>query len=154
MNRIIAAAALIASLAIAAPASAATKTNHYSGKTDGGSPMAFSVKGKKLFNLSGYIKTTCVPTRGYPRTGSSEFAPPGKFVLGRTRKVSNTKTIPWWGDTKFNYTVSIKRLKGRTFQAKLHMNYSYVDYRILTGGYVSQTGYVCQGDDTFDFKVK
>jgi hypothetical protein len=104
-NRITTALTALALLAVAAPASAAQKSAHYSGKTDDGNSIAFDLKGNRMSNLSGYVTTTCVPDRGTPRTGSGEFNPPGSVRLGRTRKVSETHYVSYWGDTTFNYEV-------------------------------------------------
>jgi hypothetical protein len=153
MKGIATAIALIALLVAAAPASAKEKTGYYDGKTDSGEPLSFAIKGKRIFDIEGYITGTCVPTSGTPIARSHEFNPPGSFRLGRTRKVSRTQYVSWWGDTTFNYNVSIKKLKGRVWAAKLHVNYSYVQSLLLGGGDVDQTVFVCQGDDTFRFIV-
>ena len=142
---------VIALLVAAAPASAKGKTKHYSGKTDSGNPMSFSMKGKRIFNIDGYVSAVCVPTRGTPRTGMTGFDPPGSFRLGRTRKTKKTEYISWWGDTTFHYKVSSKK-RGRSWKVKLHVNYSYTQYTTPGGGQVNQVGYVCQGDDSFSFK--
>ncbi len=149
--------ALIGLLAVAAPASAKQKTLYYNGKTEGGSPLSLQLKGKRISNISGYVPTVCVPSKGTPRTGSGSFDPPGSFRLGGTRKASRTRYVSWWGDTKFNYKVSVKKgrkvRKGRLWVAKLHVNYSYTQFTTLGGGAVDRTLYVCQGDDSFVFLV-
>jgi hypothetical protein len=154
MKRIVIAISLFAVLAAAAPASAKPRTLHYSGKTDAGNSMSFSLKGKRMFAIDGYVTTTCAPTKGTPITRLREFNPPGSFRLGRTRSVSHTEHIDWWGDTTFNYKVTLKKRKGRTWQAKLHVNYSYEQFLLPGGGEVDQTLYVCQGDDSFTFKAQ
>ena len=153
MKRAVTALSLIALLATAGPAAAKPKTQHYTGKTDAGNSMSFSLKGKRILNIDGYVSATCVPSRGTPRTGITEFAPPGAFRLGRTRKTSLTKYVSWWGDTKFNYKVSSKKKGRRGWKVKLHVNYSYVQYTTPGGGQVNQKLYVCQGDDSFSFKA-
>jgi hypothetical protein len=152
MNRITAAVALIALLAVAAPASAKPKPQNFSGKTNHGNSISFTLTGNRVSNLHGYITTTCVPTHGTPRTNPAEFNPPGSFRLGATRKTSETHYVSYWGDTKFNYKVSIKKQRGRVWAAKLHQNYSYIQYLLAGGGAVDRTLFVCQGDDGFSFR--
>jgi hypothetical protein len=154
MKRIAAVAlALIALLAAAAgPAAAKQKTLYYSGKTEDGNSIRFALKGNRISNINGYVTTTCVPTSGTPRTRPGEFNPPGGFRLGSTRKVSATRYVSYWGDTKFNYKVSSRKRKGGVWLVKLHVNYSYVQYLLPGGGQVDQTLYICQGDDSFTFK--
>jgi hypothetical protein len=151
ITRITTALALLA-LAVAAPASAKQKTYHYSGKTDDGNSMSFDLTGKRVSNLDGYVTTTCVPDRGTPRTSPGEFTPPGSFRLGRTRKASETRYVSYWGDTTFNYKVSIKKRSKHVWVADLHSNYSYIQYLLPGGGQVDQILYICQGDDSFSFK--
>jgi hypothetical protein len=152
MKRIVTGLSLVALLAVAAPASAKQKALHYSGKTDAGNSISFSLKGKRVFDIDGYVTTTCVPTKGTPTTRPGEFNPPGSFRLGRARKVSHTKYVSWWGDTQFNYKVAITKRKGGIWLAKLHVNYSYVQFLLPGGGEVDQTLFVCQGDDSFTFR--
>ena len=149
MKRAVTALSLIALLATAGPAAAKPpKTLHLSGTTDSGNAISFSMKGKRMSKINTSVPTVCVPTKGRPRTRTTSFHPRGAFRLGRTRKTSTTERIDWWGDTTFNYTVSSKKVGRRKWKVKLHVNYSYVDYTLLGGGYVDQTGFVCQGDDT------
>jgi hypothetical protein len=152
ITRITSAVATIALLVVAAPASAKQQTYHYSGKTDDGNSISFDLTGKRVSNLRGYVTTTCVPDHGTPRTSPGEFNPPGSFRLGGTRKVSETHYVSYWGNTTFNYKVSIKKRGAHTYVAKLGVNYSYVQYLLPGGGQVDQIGYVCQGDDGFSFK--
>ncbi len=145
--------ALVVVLVVAAPASAKQKTLYYKGKTEHGNSLSFQLKGKRISNISGYVAGTCVPSSGTPRTGPTGFDPPGSFRLGRTSRASHTWYVSWWGDTKFNYKVSVKQVKGRKWVAKLHVNYSYTQFNTLGGGAVSRTVYVCQGDDKFRFLI-
>jgi hypothetical protein len=151
MNRIVVAVALIALLVVAAPASAKQKTLYYSGKTEDGNSISFALKGNKVSKINGYVTTTCVPSKGTPRTSPGEFNPSGSFRLGSTRKVSDTRYVSYWGDTTFNYKVGIKKRK-RVWVADLHVNYSYVQYLLPGGGQVDRTLFICQGDDSFSFK--
>ena len=64
MHRTFAAAALIALLVVAAPASAKPRTLHYSGKTDDGNSISFDLKGNRISRIGGYVTTTCVPDHG------------------------------------------------------------------------------------------
>ena len=151
--RRIAAFALLAVLAVAAPASAKSKPAYYNGKTDDGNSMSMTLKGKRLSHINGYVTTTCVPAHGTPTISAREFNPPGSFRLGSTRKVSVTRHVDWWGDTTFNYKVTVKRLKRHIWVAKLNVNYGYVQFLLPGGGQVDQIATVCQGDDKFTFRV-
>jgi hypothetical protein len=151
LKRIVTGLSLVALLAVAAPASAKQKTVYYKGKTRYGNSISFALKGNRISKIDGWVTTTCVPTKGTPTTRPAEFHPPGSFRLGRTRKTSLTEYVSWWGDTTFNYKVSLKKQKGNVWLAKLHMNYSYTQFLLPGGGDVDQILYVCQGDDSFTF---
>ena len=79
--------------------------------------------------------------------------PPGSFLLGRTRKVSHTEFIAYKGDVTKNYTISVKKGKGRVWTAELHVNYSYEEVIPVGEGELDKSFYVCQGDDAFRFIV-
>jgi hypothetical protein len=153
VKRIVTAIAALALLVAAAPATAKQKTYYYDGKTVAGESLAFAMKGKRISDISGYISTTCVPTSGTPIVRTGEFNPPGSFRLGRSRKVSHTEYISYWGDVTKNYRISITKGKGRVWTAKLHVNFSYTQVIPVGDGQLDQTLYVCQGDDAFKFIV-
>jgi len=152
MKRIVTAIALIALLLAAAPAGAKPKSYHYEGETDAGQSMEFTLAGKRILDIDGLVTTTCVPTHGPPLTYSLEFAPPGSFALGKTRKASDTKYMAYKGDVTKNYTVEIKRIKGKNrWRADLHVNFSYEEVNFGYGSELVQRFYICQGDDSFTF---
>ena len=154
MKRIAIAIALIALLAVAAPASAKKpKTYYYDGETVAGETLSFALTGKRVTDFSGYISTTCVPSRGVPLVASTEFNPPGSFVLGKTRKASETEYMSYKGDVTKNYTISIKKKKGRVWVADLHVNYSYEEITGVSSAELETRLYICQGDDEFRFIV-
>jgi hypothetical protein len=153
MKRIVTAIALIALFVAAAPASAAPKTLYYEGETVDGNSLSFSLKGKQVSDIEGYVTTTCVSTHGTPVLASGEFSPPGSFALGRTRKASETEYISYKGDVTKNYAIGIKKGKGRVWIADLHVNYSYEEISIVGPGSLERNLYVCQGDDSFKFIV-
>ena len=154
MKRIAIAIALIAMLAIAAPASAKKpKTLYYDGETVAGNSLSFALTGKRVSDIDGYISTTCVPNHGPPLVGSGEFSPPGSFVLGQTGKASETEYMSYKGDVTKNYTVSIKKKKGRLWIADLHYNYSYEEIVGVSSAELETRLYICQGDDEFRFIV-
>jgi hypothetical protein len=153
MKRISIAIALIALLVVAAPASAKPKTLYYDGETVGGSSLSFAMTGKRISDINGYIPTTCVPNHGPPLVGTFEFNPPGSFVLGKTRKASNTEYMSYKGDVTKNYTISIKKKKGRLWIADLHLNLSYEEVVGVSSAELETRLYICQGDDEFRFIV-
>ncbi len=153
MKRIVTAIALVALFVTAAPAAAKPKTLYYDGKTVAGNSLSFAIQGKRIFDVKGYVTSTCVPTHGTPRVSADEFNPPGSFLLGKTRKASKTEYISYRGDVTKNYEVSIVKLKGRVWVAKLDVNYSYEEVTFGAFSELVQTFYVCQGDDEFKFIV-
>ena len=52
-----------------------------------------------------------------------------------------------------NYTISVKKGKGRVWTAELHVNYSYEEVIPVGEGELDKSFYVCQGDDAFRFIV-
>jgi hypothetical protein len=153
MNRSVLPVALIAALAVAAPASAKQTTRHLGGTADNGSVVSFDLKGKRVSRFKGSIETTCVPDHG-PTTlvHTINFQLPGSIGLGQTRKLSVTQSVPLWGDTTFNYEVSIKKAKRHAWHTTMRVNYSYLTYSLGAGTSVNRTVYICQGEDGFDFK--
>jgi hypothetical protein len=154
MKRIAIAIALIAMLAVAAPASAKKpKTLYYEGETVAGNSLSFGIAGKRISAIDTYVPTTCVPNHGPPLVGSTEFSPPGSFVLGQTKKATETEYISYKGDVTKYYTISIKKKKGRLWIADLHVNYSYEEVVGVSSAELETRLYICQGDDEFRFLV-
>ena len=143
----------LALLVAAAPAAAKPAQTHYEGETDGGQEISFDLTGKRLSGFDGYISTTCVPTHGVPLTFSTEFNPPGSFVFGKTGKASNTEYMSYKGDVTKNYTVDI-RPAGKRWTVGIHVNFSYEEVTGSSGLELEQHFYICQGDDSFSFKIE
>lgn len=149
--------ALLALFAVAAPAAATAKpaqVAHYEGETDDGEEISFDLIGKRLSGFDGYISTTCVPTHGTPLTATTEFNPPGSYLLGKTGKASNTEYISYKGDVTKNYTIELKQDRRNHYVAGIHVNYSYEEVTGSSGLELEQHFYICQGDDSFDFKIE
>jgi hypothetical protein len=153
MKRIAIAIALIALLVVAAPASAKPKTLYYDGETVAGNELQFALTGKRISAIEGYVSATCVPNHGPPLVFSDEFSPPGSFVLGKTRKATETEYMDYKGDVTKNYTISIKKKKGRLWIADLHVNYSFEQILGVSSSELETRLYICQGDDEFRFIV-
>jgi hypothetical protein len=151
MKRISIAIAALALLVAAAPASAKPKTVYYDGDTLAGEELSFAMTGKRISDFDGYIATTCVPTHGTPTPSSTEFDPPGSFLLGKARKASDTETLPYKGDVTKNYEVTFQKGKGRLWTAHLHVDYSYEEVFFGYGSEIEQKFVICQGDDDFRF---
>lgn len=152
MKRTVTAIALIALLLAAAPAAAKPKAYHYEGETEAGQSIEFTLTGKRISAIDGLVSTTCVPTHGVPLTFSYEFSPPGSFVLGKTRKASDTEYMAYKGDVTKYYTVKLKRIKGKNhWQADLSVNFSYEEVNFGYGSEIVQRFYICQGNDSFTF---
>jgi hypothetical protein len=155
MKRLTAALACLALLLVAAPAGAAKpKPLHYEGETDGGEPVAFTLKGKSISAIDASILTTCVPTHGTPMTYSTAFNPPGSFVLGGpARKASTVEYMPYKGDVTKYFTVHVSRLGKHAWKADLDVNFSYEEVTFGTFSEIVQRFYICQGNDHFTFKA-
>jgi len=155
MKRIAIAIALIALLALAAPAAAKPKpkTLYYDGETVAGNELSFALTGKRVSGIEGYVSTTCVSPDGPDMSFMGEFNPPGSFILGKTRKASATEYMSYKGDVTKNYTISIKKKKGRLWIADLHVNYSYEEVVGVSSSELEARFYICQGDDEFRFIV-
>jgi hypothetical protein len=153
MKRIAIAIASIALLVAAAPATAKPKAVYYDGKTVDGNSLSFAMAGNRIFDIEGYVTTTCVPTHGTPTVSPGEFNPPGGFVIGKTTKASNTEFISYRGDVTKNYTIGVKKLSRRVWTADLHVNYSYEEVIPSGVGELEKLFYICQGDDEFRFVV-
>jgi hypothetical protein len=144
----------IASLLLLAGAAAAKpKTLYYEGKTAEGNTLALQLKGKRVSGIRGMINATCSSTYGLPETILSEFAPPGSYKVGTTRKVTSTEFVAYRGNVTKNYTIGIERLHPHLWRADLSVNYSYEQFSIGDFGEPEQTFYICRGDDAFLFKV-
>ena len=116
--------------------------------------MQFDLTGKRLSGIDGYIMVTCVPTHGVPLSFSDEFHPPGSFVLGKSRKTSVTEYMSYKGDVTKNITVDIKQDRKNHWVADLHVDFSYEEVTGFSGLELEKHFYVCQGDDSFSFKLE
>ncbi len=76
---------------------------------------------------------------------------PKPRYLRPASQVSHTEFISYRGDVTKNYTISIKKGKGRVWVADLHVNYSYEEVVPTGPGELDQSFYICQGDDAFRF---
>lgn len=147
--------ALLALFAAAAvPAAAAKpKSLHYEGETEEGRSVAFALTGQRIAELDSSILTTCVPTHGTPVTYSTEFDPPGSFVLGKSRKATGTEYMSYKGDVKKNYEVTIRPGGRHLWIADLSINFSYEEVMFGTFGELEQRFFICQGNDSFSFRA-
>jgi hypothetical protein len=155
MKRIAIAVALIALLALAAPAAAKPKpkTLYFNGETVAGNEFQFALTGKRVTDVEGYVSATCVPNHGPPLVFSDEFTPPGSFLLGKTGRVTETEYQDYKGDVTKNYTISIKKKKGRVWVADLHVNYSFEQILGVSSSELETRLYICQGDDEVRFRL-
>jgi hypothetical protein len=137
-------------LAASAAPAAAIAPGSYSGKSDSGYKMTFKVKGNKVSRISGMVPATCISPTGGTRAGGELFRPPGKFAIGKTRKVKR-KQQPAMHYSKVtkNYKVTLKRAKRGGIKAKLHVNFSFLtlDYSSYNGPGLKS--WICRGDDSF-----
>jgi hypothetical protein len=81
-------ATLVALLLLTGPATGQASAVRYSGWTDGGGAIGFTLKGKRITGINGTVPTVCLESAGsyQTRAGAELFRTPGAFLLGRTKK--------------------------------------------------------------------
>lgn len=126
MNKTTATILVIAGLlAIPATSSAAVS---YKGKASGSS-ITFKLSGNKISGIRTVVPTVCVETTGsgMSRAGGELFRPPGRFTLGKARKVKALQPAAINSGTKAtkNYTVSASK-SGRRIKGKLKVSLSFL----------------------------
>lgn len=143
-----AAVALLAVLALAAPAMA--KPVAYKGKTAGGYEITFKRSGNALVGAHTMLPTSCVPSLGgaATRAGAELFQPPARLPIGREFTTSALQDATMhYADVTKNYRVTVQKGRNGLLKGRLHLNFSY--QTIHYGYELMLVGYVCQGDDTF-----
>ena len=140
-------AALVALLA-AAPAGAIQSGSH-TAKTKNGFKVSFKVSGNKVSKFNGLVPASCISPTGGTRVGGEVFQPPGKFTIGKTRKVKVKQQAAMHSSkiTK-NYKVTLKRAKNGGLKAKLHVNFGFLTFEYGVYGPSLKT-WICRGDDSF-----
>jgi hypothetical protein len=142
----VALAAAAASLAVAAPAGAAT----LHGTAKGGHAITLKRSGNTVSKIKTMVPTICTETTGsgYTRAGGELFRPPGSFAIGGKHKAKALQPAAMNMGIKAtkNYTVKLRGAAGGGVSGKLSVNFSFLIpdlYRSLP------YTYICQGTTTF-----
>ena len=144
----VAALALAASLALAAPAVA--KPTAYAGKTNAGDTITFKRSGKGVRLVNTLVPTSCVSAHpgAVPQSGSESFQPPGRLALGRQIRLSALQeSALHYADVTKNYRFKARKKRNGTIAGRLHVNFSY--QALTYGSYWMLVPVICQGDATF-----
>jgi hypothetical protein len=120
----------------------------YKGKASGSS-ITFKRSGNQISGIRTVLPTVCVETTGsgLSRAGGELFRPPGRFTLGRTRKVKSLQPAAMNSGTKAtkNFTVAAKR-SGRRVTGKLRVSFSFLRLDLFRR--LPYT-YICSGSAKF-----
>ena len=150
MKNPLVALAVLASLAIAAAPAGATQSGSYKAETKNGFKVSFKVKGNRVSKFNGLVPASCISPTGGTRVGGEVFQPPGKFKIGKTRKVKAKQRGAMGSSGKItkNYKVTLERAKNGGLKGKLHVNFSFLTFEYGLYGSSLKT-WICRGDDTF-----
>ena len=145
---------VIAALALAGPAAAA-KTTTYKGKTSAGHPVTIKVKNKKIKEIVGGVRMSCIPIQGGGRTfgGSDVFGLGGSMPLKRHQ--SHTvmgKPAFHWREVSQKHDFWLKRRgKGGVISGRMRLQYQYMISKFPIGTF---SIYSCLGGATFKAKAR
>ena len=153
MKKTIAALTALAVLAVGV-APAAAKGVKYKGKTSSGLPMRFTLKHKRLYNMSAGIHVSCLPIQGSgsPLTGGDSFSYKGWVPL--SKKPQNftfmKKAAFSFNEVTTKHTLTSK-LNRRT---KVITGTQRIQYEFLVPSYYPGTFtiYSCLGNGKFKAK--
>lgn len=134
---------------------AEAKTVSYKGKTSSGTSIKFKRKGNKVSKIRTALSTICIETTGsgLTRAGSELYQPPGRFRLGKTRKVKKLQPAALNHGIKATkyYTVKVRKASRGRVKGKLKLSYSFLIPDLFRS--LPYT-YVCSASHTFTAKPK
>jgi hypothetical protein len=134
---------------------AEAKTVSYKGKTSSGTKITFKRKGNKVSKVRTTLSTICIETTGsgLTRAGSELYRPPGRFKLGKTRKVKKLQPAALNQGIKAtkNYTVKVRKSGRRKIKGKLKLSYGFLIPDLFRS--LPYT-YVCSASHTFTAKPR
>ena len=145
--------ALVAALAVAAPASAA-KGVKYVGKTSSGHKVTFTKKGKKIHRMTAGIAMSCLPIQGggAPMTGAEIWSFTGYVPAFKHVKFSYmAKPAFHYNEVTWNLEMRSKRMRGGGIRGRLRAVYSFLIPKYPIGTF---SIYSCAGGATFKAKPK
>jgi len=144
--------AVIAALAVAAPASAARSVT-YKGKTSSGHGIKFKVQRGRVHNLTAGVRVSCVPIQGGGRSlgGSEVFGFRGSVRMKRhVRFTFLQKPAFHFREVTTNHDLWLKR-RGRTITGRMRIQYSFLVSKYPIGTF---SVYSCAGGATFKARAR
>jgi len=148
MKKTITPLTVIALLALAAPAGAG-KGVAYKGKTSSGHKVTFTVKNKRIHDLTAGIRMSCIPIQGggTPTGGPEMFGFRGSLRLKPHLKYTfMAKPAFYYNEVTMNNELWLNRRGKRTITGRMRLQYSYLIPKYTPGTF---SIYSCLGGATF-----
>ena len=150
MRKIVPMLTLAGLLAGAAPAaSTAAKPVKYAGKTSGGQPIRFTLRGARIINPVAGVPVNCLPIQGggRPSVGVDLMNPVGWLKVGDTVSFSYEQAVyGFWNEVTVNQRFTSRRGKRGAIAGKLRMQYEFMVPKYPIGTF---SIYSCLGNATF-----
>jgi hypothetical protein len=145
-------ASATAALVVVAPASA--RTAKYVGKTSSGHKITFTVKNRRVHDLTAGIRMSCLPIQGggIPLGGSEIFGFRGSLPLrAHNRYTFMEKPAFHWSEVTMTNDLWLKRRGNRTITGRMRLQYSFLVPKFTPGTF---TIYSCLGGGTFTARAR
>lgn len=143
--------AVIAAFVVAAPAASAAPVR-YKGKTDSGHKVTFTVKKKRIHDLTSGVRMSCVPIQGggAPQGGPELFGFRGSVPLKPHVKWSfMSKPAFHYNEVTMNHEMWTKRRPGGKVAGRMRLQYSFLIPKYPPGTF---SVYSCLGGAKFKAK--
>ena len=151
MRRLSITLSVVAALALAVPAQAA-KGVKYKGKTSSGHKVTFTVKKKRIHNLTAGIRMSCIPIQGggAPTGGSEIFGFRGSVPFKRHVKWSFMgKPAFHYNEVTMNHQMWTKKRPGGRIRGRMRLQYQFLIPKYPIGTFAI---YSCLGGAKFKAK--
>ena len=151
MRRLSVALAVVAAMAFAVPAQAA-KGVKYKGKTSSGHKVTFTVKNKRIHDLTAGVRMSCISIQGggAPIGGSEIFGFRGKVPFKRHVKWSFMgKPAFHYNEVTMNHQLWTKKRPGGRIRGRMRLQYSFLIPKYPIGTF---TIYSCLGGAKYKAK--
>jgi hypothetical protein len=142
---------IVAMLAVAAPAFAG-KAVSYKGKTSSGHKITFKVKDRRVHDLVGGVRASCISIQGggAPMGGIEIFGYKGSVPLKSHNHFSfMNKPAFYWNEVTTNYDLWLTKKGAGVLAGKMRMQYSFMISKYPIGTF---TIYSCLAGATFKAK--
>ena len=155
MKSIVASFAVLALLVAAGSAEAAGKSIAYTGKTDAGHKITFSVKGgKRVVNLETGIPVSCLPIQGggSPTGGPEVFGFEGSVPYAAHAQWSfMSKPAFHYNEVTMNHDLWLDKRSKRAISGRIRIQYQFMVPKYTPGTF---SIYSCLGSAKFSAKAK